>query len=467
MYFSITTMKRVYYILIFSLLFISCNYEEHFFIDEDEVYSFSLKSQVIELSPGWSIGDTIGITAYISDNKEIYSNYINKRYNATGSNSFMPATAEDEIFQGHAVDFIAYYPYKVDAYTSYAISLKEQSDQKKLDLLYSNNAKNKTNMSSTIELAFNHVLSKIIINSTTSGSLEAKDLCGMSITINNVYNEGTFDLVNGVIETSSNKSSIKMKTEASGSVSEAIIIPGSTSDVSFTIELANGFVYDANFPQGKQFAPGHIYVFNVTITQSGISLNPIEVEDWNWDGVIPDGEIANEIIYKIGDLYPNPNNPETAIGIVYWIKDGFGGREGKIVSFDSAIRNWGDSNNQNLGTNISIGIINRDLVTQRDSTLANFPAFKWCKDKGEGWFLPSRYELHILNELFIKHGEYMNSTIELIDGGEPFTSADIYLTSTENRDYPNNMADIYYFSDKGWLPILKSDSARIRAVKEF
>ena len=122
----------------------------------------------------------------------------------------------------------------------------------------------------------------------------------------------------------------------------------------------------------------------MTISQTGITLNPVEIEDWEWDCVMPEGEIANEIIYKIGDLYPNPNNPETVIGIVYWLKDGVGGREGKIVSFDSAIRNWGDSNNQNLGTNISTGIINWGIVINRDPTLADFPAFKWCKDKGEG-----------------------------------------------------------------------------------
>ena len=87
-------------------------------------------------------------------------------------------------------------------------------------------------------------------------------------------------------------------------------------------------------------------------------------------------------------------------------------------------------------------------------------------DKGEGWYLPSRYELHVLQELWLTHGEYMNSNIELING-EPFTSDDVYLVSSESRSWSNDMAETYYFSTKGWLPIYKYEPGRIRAVKEF
>ena len=170
-------MKIVYYILFFSSLFTSCNIEEHIIIDtKGEVYSFLLKKQEIYHSPGWSIGDSIGITAYVSGSENIYSNYFNKRYNSVGINSFMPATEKDEILQGQTIDFIAYHPYKAEVYSSYAISLGEQSDQKQVDLLYSNNAKNKTKASSAIELTFNHALSKIVINTTPSGSLLMEEI---------------------------------------------------------------------------------------------------------------------------------------------------------------------------------------------------------------------------------------------------------------------------------------------------
>ena len=32
--------------------------------------------------------------------------------------------------------------------------------------------------------------------------------------------------------------------------------------------------------------------------------------------------ISKQIIYKTGDLFPNPDDLETALGIVYWLIDG-------------------------------------------------------------------------------------------------------------------------------------------------
>ena len=462
-------MKRLYYIFIilFSFLLISCNKDENDVIVD--TYKFLLVSSETDFPSVWSVNDTIGITAYISGSEEVYSDCINKRHTTNGNGTFVPATPEDKILYplaGQFVDFYAYYPCKAEVFTSYLISLNEQSNQKQIDLLYSNNAKNKTNISENIEFVFNHVLSKIVINTTPSESLVKEDLHGMNITINNVCNEGIFYLANGCIEASAPKSSIKMKTKADGSTSEAIVLPGSASGAGFTIELANGNIYNADFPQGQQFVSGHIHTYNVTITQTGIVLSPIEIEDWVMNGDYPQEETANEIEYKTGDFFPNPGNPNTAIGVVYWLKPGTSGKEGRIVSFDSATKTWGDSSYGNLNTSISAGIMNWDIVIGRDPSLESFPAFKWCMDKGEGWYLPSRYELHVLQELWLKHGEYMNSNI-LLKGGEPFTSNDVYLVSSESRSWPNDRAETYYFSTKGWLPIYKNELGRIRAVKEF
>jgi len=458
--------------ILFILLFASCRSEsDDIFVDiNGEKYAFSLDVHKTEQLSYWSAEDIIGITAYVSGGKELYLNSINRRYKSVGNGAFVPVAVDDNILcplAGNYVDFVAYYPYKADAYITYAISLSDQSNQKQLDLLYSSNAKNKTNTSGNIGFIFDRALSKIVINTNTSGvSPENKDLYGMSVTINNISNEGTLRIADGHIEHSAQKSSIKMKTEANGSSSEAIILPGSASGIGFTIKLANGHAYSAFFHPEQQFVSGHIYTYNVTITQTGIGLSPIEIEDWVIVGNNPQEEIADEIIYKTGDFYPNPNNPNTAIGVVFWLKPGTGGREGKIVSVDSEFRSWGDSNNEKLNTSISTGTTNWLIITNIDPTLENFPAFKWCKEKGDGWYLPSRYELHVLNELWTANMEYMNSNIELING-EPFTSYDIYMASSESRSWPIDNAELYYFSNKGWEPILKSEAGRIRAIKEF
>ena len=433
-------MAKSYYILtlLLTLLFVSCEKEKDDDITDinSEKFTFMLDAQKVDLSSYLSTGGIIGITAYIAGEEKLYLNSANRRYESTVNGNFAPATEGDKILRplvGNYVDFTAYYPYKDDADTTYAISLSEQSNQKQLEVLYSNNAKNITNTSRNIKFVFDHVLSKIVVNTThSSGNLENKDLHGMSITINNISNEGTLHFKDGSIEHSHQKSSIKMKTGADGSLSEAIVLPGLASGISFTLELTNGNVYSVNFHPDQHFISGHIHTYNVTITQTGVSLSPIEVEDWVISDSYPHEEIADEIRYKTGDFYPNPNNPKTAIGVVYWLKPGTDGREGKIVSYDSAMRNWGNSNNKKLGTSISTGIINWDIIIKWDPSLDYFPAFKWCRDKGDGWYLPSRYELHILNELWSANQEYMNSNLTLING-EPFTSDDVYLASSESR----------------------------------
>ena len=466
-------MKRIYYILMLSssLLLVSCNRNESdLVIDTNSgAYRFSLEPQTGNLSSVWSVDDTIGITAYLSDSHNIYSNYINVKYRFNSNNSFVPATEGSEILHPVAdqlIDLIAYYPYRANALTSFPFSLNEQSNQKQIDLLYSNNARNKTNTSRNIEFVFSHVLSKIIIHTVPSGGFKAEDLYGINTTIDNVYGEGILRLTDGHVEASSEKSSIEMRTSADGTLSEAIVLPGPASDIGLTLRLANGRVYSADFPKEQLYKSGHTYSYIVTITHTSIFFDTIEIEDWVTDNIIPDEGIADEIVYKIGDFYPNPNNPKTAIGIVYWTKPGTGGKEGKIVSHDSALKNWGDSDNINLNTTISTGIRNWDIVKEYDSTLENFPAFKWCEDKGEGWYLPSRYELHTLQELWLTHNEFINSNLELIEG-EPFTLSDEYLASSESRSWPEDKAEVYSFSSKGWDPLEKSAPGRIRAVKEF
>ena len=451
--------KSYYSLILVSLLFISCDKGGKINIDSDNrKYTFVLALQEPETSFDWHIGDIIGITAYMSGSDVVYSNYINRQYKSNGNNTFVPASEEDEIlhpFGDQSLDFVAYYPPKRDLHiSSYPISLSDQSNKRATDLLYSNNAKNKTNTSGNIAFVFNHALSKIVINTTVSSSenLVTEDLQGMNITINGVYDEGLFNLANGSIESTAPKSSIQMKSGATGYSSEAIILPEAASGISLTFKLANGYIYSANLPEGVQILSGHIYTYNATINQTGISLYPIDIEDWTVIDELPQENIADEIVYQTGDLYPNPGNPKTAIGIVYWLKPGTGGKEGKIVSPDSDMRNWGDSNNQNLGTNISTGTINWNIILQNDPTLERFPAFKWCKEKGEGWYLPARYELHILQELWLKHGEYMNQNILLI-GGDEIQSDDIYLASSESRSWPTDRAETYHFSTKNWLPI--------------
>ena len=460
-------MKRTdYIILLLSLFFISCSDEEH----NTATYFRAYTSFHPKESTGWSDNDIIGISAYNSKNSREYYGSINKRYRTNENGVFTPVTSEDKILRplsSESIDLIAYHPYQEGALTMYNIELGDQSSQKSIDLLYSNNLKSITKESTGSELIFDHVLSKLVFNIQVSENVTIGDLDGMTITLENVLKNGTFDLINGNLEPYGEPTSIVMNS--SGNISEAIIFPGSSTNISFTISLLNGNIYKADLPKGQEFSSKSIYSYNVKITHTEIFLEAISIADWNGTGDYIKEGIADEIVYKTGDYYPNPNNPATAIGVVFWLKPGTNGKEGKITSFDVAYKSWGNENSlYHLETSIVSGTENLSLAVRKDQELENLPAFQWCAQKGEGWYFPARYELHILQERWSVNQNYMNIQI-IKKGGTPLSSEDVYLSSSENRNNQEKVfqAETYDFNSKGWPSISKTTVGMIRATKEF
>ena len=99
--------------------------------------------------------------------------------------------------------------------------------------------------------------------------------------------------------------------------------------------------------------------------------------------------------YYVGDLYPDPDNPATAIGVVFWVDGGntHPQAHGKIVSLDeiSGIA-WSTENVITGSDSMDDGKENTDKI-RNNMDLNKYPAFKWCVDKGEDWYLPAYMEL--------------------------------------------------------------------------
>ena len=80
--------------------------------------------------------------------------------------------------EGTVVDFVACYPYKADLADglSYSVDVSDQSSQKAIDLMVSNNltGRDLTNQATGNNLQFTHVLSKLVLNlrSADNGSLQ-------------------------------------------------------------------------------------------------------------------------------------------------------------------------------------------------------------------------------------------------------------------------------------------------------
>ena len=101
--------------------------------------------------------------------------------------------------------------------------------------------------------------------------------------------------------------------------------------------------------------------------------------------------------YKVGDFYDDGKKQ----GVVFDVSDD--GKHGKIVSLDEKQLQWSTLSNGSIGvTSGSDGQSNTDIVMSR-SDYNNYPAFAWCREQGEDWYLPSQNELlslyHVKNQI--------------------------------------------------------------------
>ena len=160
-------------------------------------------------------------------------------------------------------------------------------------------------------------------------------------------------------------------------------------------------------------------------------------------GIVPDTTPTTKR-YSIGEIY----DKDGIKGIVAVLYDG--GEHGLVMSLDEACLPWCILHRKQIkkiGANDRYdGMANMKAVEKYiiDNNLSwhQFPAFKWCRDKGEGWFLPSINELWSAGTMSMggsraainrKFRKSYNNAIENADG-TPLSNIMIYHSSTEDED---------------------------------
>ena len=226
----------------------------------------------------------------------------------------------------------------------------------------------------------------------------------------------------------------------------------------------------------------------VTRTQSTPPATATDKDrvDGLWHGPVPPpqgGQVKVEVSapeahrYSVGEIY----NKDGVIGIVTMLYDG--GLHGMVMSLDEACLAWSTlprKQTKNTGANNRHdGQANMKAIEKyiADNNLSwdDFPAFKWCHDKGEGWFLPSIEELWGAGTMYMggtriasnrKMRRYFNENMQLA-GGTPINGLMFYHSSTEDKDtrfslYSHMNSEPPYI-DSGF----KADKLFVRAFYKF
>ena len=234
----------------------------------------------------WADGDKIGI--FMTEaGKTLSADVIregvdNVCYQSNGSIAFSPVSGGKTIFfpiDGD-VDFYSYYPQTTVNDYKVALNMANQTSQEAIDFMYAK--KTGCNKATPqVDLKFNHMLSKLVLNVQPGNGLTQDDLNKLKVTIKDQNTTATFNLADGVISGEGNPANIQMKTVIVGKKYEAILLPTKSTTREIEFDLDNG--HDAPFvwKMDQELKGGNLYNYTtVKLTRTGVELSGT-IKPWN------------------------------------------------------------------------------------------------------------------------------------------------------------------------------------------
>lgn len=180
--------------------------------------------------------------------------------------------------------------------------------------------------------------------------------------------------------------------------------------------------------------------------------------------------------YDVGDFY----DVDGVKGVVCLVRDD--GTHGLILSLDELYLHWSEFTKGNYravgADDMADGQVNMEriaaYVAANDGSWADFPAFEWCREKGDGWYLPA------INEILAIGHNFNGGTRAKFDrqarnrfngalkehGGERMDRLVYYFSSTEKDEkmaYTSHMD----LEPPYVVEIPKNEKFLVRAVRKF
>lgn len=234
----------------------------------------------------WEGNENIGIFMLSNNTNNISEGALNVNYKAQSAGAKTNLAVVDQnktiyypLPDNQKVDFLAYYPYNASANNlAYALDIANQTSQTNIDLIVAkanNGGKgfDKTN-ESPVNLIFNHVLSKVVLNVKAGDGVSS--LTGLSVKIKGFNTKATVDLktLGNSIQGSTPSDVVPFMKNTN--VYEAILLPttlGSNHVIEFTV---NGNTHKwqvmDNTSNIKSLDAAKKYTFDITVQKNRVQV---------------------------------------------------------------------------------------------------------------------------------------------------------------------------------------------------
>ncbi len=242
----------------------------------------------------WDKGDEIGI--YITSSS----------FGDEGENVMYTTADGDGVFttsdpfylpSSGGVNIFAYYPWEdgVD------ISEYDLDSEYPVDLLSASKS-GVTIASSSVELTFNHLLSKISLTIVAGDGLEESDLDDLEVKLSNISTTATFDIANVVVNEGSLGAVGSLELDAASP--SAIVIPQELSSATlyFTTEEYGTF---CAILSTEEFEVGNEYKYTITISRDGVEITESDINPWDEKTDEGTANIVDLELKKDGKYYIN------------------------------------------------------------------------------------------------------------------------------------------------------------------
>lgn len=180
--------------------------------------------------------------------------------------------------------------------------------------------------------------------------------------------------------------------------------------------------------------------------------------------------------YEVGELYDRNGIK----GVVCSVSED--GQHGLVLSLDEIYLHWSQFRKPNLRSvgadNRTDGQVNMEkiaaYIAANDLSWDDFPAFKWCREKGEGWYLPAIDEILTIGHNYNggtrlrNNRQARNRFNETLKGagGERMDRLVYYFSSTE-KDEKDAFTSHMNIEPPYVVEIPKSNKFLVRAVHKF